>query len=210
MITYIKKSVPNSYVTFEEELDSELYSNIGETWQDYLANKWVKLSDEQVAFRDENPNARVYEVWKMSVAETRVVSELEEAIADKVREIEMYNDSDRVNTFKVNGSLSAWLTVAERSNYRSSIEAAKIVGEESLNFYIGDSLLSLSIASAEGMLAQIQRYADNCFIVTKQHIAAVKAMENVDDVKAFDITADYPEVLNFTIAVSDETTTTAE
>jgi len=65
------------------------------------------------------------------------------------------------------------LTPIERSNYKNSIEAAELVGLENVSFYINDKEISLPLATAKLMLAQIQLYADQCFIVTKQHKAAV-------------------------------------
>jgi hypothetical protein len=49
------------------------------------------------------------------------------------------------------------------------------------------------------MLAQIQLYADQCFIVTKQHITAVEALETIEEVDAYDVSADYPQRLIFTL-----------
>jgi len=48
-------------------------------------------------------------------------------------------------------------------------------------------------------LAQIQIYADRCYIVTETHKAEVNALEAIDDVDNYDITSGYPEKLTFTI-----------
>jgi hypothetical protein len=56
---YIKKSIAKHFVDFAELLKAEEYNNLGETWKDYLDNKWVLLSDEQKAFYEANPNASV-------------------------------------------------------------------------------------------------------------------------------------------------------
>lgn len=66
-VTYIKKSIPKQYVEFETALSPEEYNNIGTTWQDYLDNKWVRLSNEQLAFHNEHPEASVKEVWDMEI-----------------------------------------------------------------------------------------------------------------------------------------------
>ena len=58
MITYIWKQAPGLYIDFEEEIDPIYWEGqIGETLDDFYDGKWVKLSDEQVAFHEENPNA---------------------------------------------------------------------------------------------------------------------------------------------------------
>lgn len=62
---YIKLSIGKHFVDFKEPLDSRMYNNIGENYKDYLDNKWVLLSDEQVSFLKANKDASVKEVWDM-------------------------------------------------------------------------------------------------------------------------------------------------
>lgn len=58
MITYIKRDIQGFYVEFPEEIDPIYWEGmIGETLDDFYNDKWVKLSDEQVAFHKENPDA---------------------------------------------------------------------------------------------------------------------------------------------------------
>jgi hypothetical protein len=49
------------------------------------------------------------------------------------------------------------------------------------------------------MLAQIQLYADQCFLVTKQHEAAVNALDSIESVDNYDITLGYPTKLVFNV-----------
>ena len=49
------------------------------------------------------------------------------------------------------------------------------------------------------MLAQIQLYADQCYMVTKQHKAAVEALDTIEGVDNFDITSGYPEKLQLSL-----------
>lgn len=202
MYTYIKLSILKHFVTFEEPLSSEEYNNIGEDWQDYLDNKWVLLSDEQVTFREEHPDASVLEVWNMEITPPHVRT-LKEAKEEKIDEINTYDASDSVNGFDIerNGEIitSSWLTPAERANYRSSIDAAELVGLTELSLYIGEMPATLPVQTAKLMLAQIQLYADQCFIVTKQHIASVEALDSIADVDAYDVSVGYPDRLVFTL-----------
>jgi len=64
---YIKQSIAKYFVDFAEPLNPEEYNNIGETLDDFLDNKWVLLSDEQVEFYKEHPEANVVEVWNMQM-----------------------------------------------------------------------------------------------------------------------------------------------
>lgn len=195
MFTYIKYNVPNTYVVLEESLNPEEYDNLGSTWQDYLNNKWVLLSEEQVKFHEDNPTASVKEVWDMEVFVYERT--LADAKREKIQEIDSYDTSENVNGFTINHMITTWFTVQERLNYKQSVEAAKLLGVETLQFYVDDNMLNVSPTNAEMMLAALQLYADQCFIVTKQHKIAVEKLETIDEVDNYDYKTGYPEKLNF-------------
>lgn len=192
---YIKLSLKSKFLELENKL-SDSRIDIGSTYEDYLNNLWVLLSDEQVEFYKNNPTASVKEVWDMELTPAPEIT-LDEVKRNVIDAIKMYDSSTEVNAFIVNGVMEAWLTPEERSNYKSSIDAAKLVGLESLSFFINDVLLTTTPQQAELMLANIQLYADHCFIVTKQHIEAVNALETIEEVENYDYTIGYPSKLNF-------------
>lgn len=192
---YIKLSLKSKFLELENKL-SDSRIDVGSTYEDYLNNLWVQLSDEQAEFHKNNPNASVKEVWDMELTPIPEPT-LDEIKENKIRMIKDHDSSTSVNSFIVNGIIEAWLTPEERSNYKSSIDAAKLVGLESLSFYINDILLTTTPTQAELMLAQIQLYADQCFIVTKQHISAVNTLETIEEVESYDYKAGYPLKLNF-------------
>lgn len=202
MKTYIKKSHKGYYIDFPEEIDAEYWAGmIGETLEDFYNGKWVLLSDEQVAFHEANPKASLKEVWDMQItpAPERTI---EQAKREKIDAITEYDNSANVNSFNVTteaGEISYWFTAAERSNYRSSIDAAELIGLENLSFYVGEHAITLPTATAKLMLAQIQLYADQCYMVTKQHKAAVEALDTIEGVDNFDITSGYPEKLQLSL-----------
>ena len=190
---YIKRNIIGDYVTMEQALDAKLHSDIGTTFDDYLNNMWVPLSEDQVKFKEENPSATLREVWQMELS----LRTVEEAKNEMLHKIEQYDQSDNVNSFLVNNSIKAWFTPQERSNYKSSIDAAKLLGMDILSFYINDIMLNVSPINAEQMLAQIQLYADQCFIITKQHKAAVESLQTIEEIDNYDYMSNYPNRLNF-------------
>ena len=196
--TYIKLDIKGRYVTFSTKFNEELYNNIGETYEDYLNNKWVLLSDEQVAFHEEHPSATVEEVWNMELKPV-----VERTLADAKREmlmnIENYDNGENVNDFTINDMIHAWFTPAERGNYANSINAAKLLGKETLIFAVGENVLQVKTEDAEKMLAAIQLYADECYMVTKQHQMEIESLSTIEDVDNFDYTKGYPEKLNFNL-----------
>ena len=199
MVTYIKKNIPSNYITLEKELDKSLHNDVGVTYEAYLNNWWVLLSAEQVKFHEDNPNASIEEVIKMELNLVPQVDELVEAKKQKLTQIINYDRSYKVNNFIINESINAWFTVQERLNYKQSVEAAKLLGEETLDFLVNGMPFTISVTNAEYMLAQIQRYADKCYMVTEQHKANVDALTTVEEVNIYNYTQGYPEMLKFVL-----------
>ena len=64
---YINKEAKPIYVELDALLDPES-NKIGQSWNDYEAGAWVLLSNEQIAFKEANPDATVEEVYNMQLA----------------------------------------------------------------------------------------------------------------------------------------------
>lgn len=122
------------------------------------------------------------------------VMTVEDAKAAKIAEIAAYSDSDAVNSLTFNG-LKTWLTRTVRDGYDTSITAAKNLGEPTVTFMVGDNEMQLPVEQARRVLDLVQRYADACYLVTERHKIAVKALQTVDEVEAYDYTKGYPEKL---------------
>lgn len=197
MVTYIKKNIPDNYVIMENELDKTLHNNVGTTYEAYLNNWWVLLNEEQVKFHELNPDASIEEVINMELKVVVSPDPLIEAKNKVLSDIKQYDTSDSVNSFIINDVIKAWFSVQERLNYKQSVEAAKLLGEEILDFLVNGIPFSISVINAEYMLAQIQRYADKCYMVTEQHKANVNALTTVEEVESYDYTQGYPEMLKF-------------
>lgn len=121
-------------------------------------------------------------------------SDIDMAKAAKIAEIAAYSDSDAVNSLTFNG-IKTWLTRTVRDGYDTSITAAKNLGETNVTFMVGDNEMQLPVEQARRVLDLVQRYADACFIVTERHKIAVKALQTVEEVEAYDYTVGYPEKL---------------
>lgn len=198
---YIKRGL--GYVEFDTPISTELNGNdLGTTWEDYNNGKFVLLSAEQLAFKGEHPTASIKEVLDMQMTPTHVRT-LEDAKNEMISAIEDYDQSDNVNEFIVthDGQVvtTHWFEPNIRANYKNSVESAELVGMQNVSFYVGDIPLTLSTQNAKLMLAQIQLYADACYIVTRQHIAAVEALNTIEAVDAYDYTQGYPTKLTFAV-----------
>jgi len=199
METYIRKSIAGYFAQFPEEIDPTYWQGwIGTTYEDFERDMWIHLSAEQVAFYHEHPYATIKEIIAMSLEPET----LEEAKARKIDEIKEYDLSDAVDSFDVTVggmTMSHWLTPDERANYKNSVDSAEIVGREEVHPMFNGVTLTIPTKTAKLYLAQIQLYADGCWMVTEGHKAAVNALESIEAVDAYDFRTGYPERLSFTL-----------
>lgn len=203
MKTYIRKTIKGYYIEFPEEIDSQYWKGkIGSTYEDFLNDKWVLLSDDQVVFHNEHPEANIIQVLLMILPESHVRT-LEDAKQEKINQIEEYDNSKNVNSFTVvlgeDNAIEHWLTPDQRANYKNSVDAAKLIGLEELHPIFDGIQLTISTSTAELALAQIQLYADRCYIATETHKTEVNNLETIEDVDNYDITSGYPEKLIFNL-----------
>lgn len=118
------------------------------------------------------------------------------AIESKIAEIDAHSNSDAVNELTYNG-MKTWLTPDVRANYKVSIDAAELLGEDDITFAIGGKAVTATIEEAKMLLARIQRYADATYMVTVQHKANVSNLKSIEDVETYDFTKGYPKKLTF-------------
>ena len=121
---------------------------------------------------------------------------------DRLAALEAYDASDAVNGFDVTiggQTMSFWIDRETRADYKSSIEAAELLGRTEVKPVFGGQEVTLDIQMAKMALAQVQIYANQCFGVTQQHKAAIEALLTVQDVEDYDFTADYPPRLSFSV-----------
>jgi hypothetical protein len=178
---------------------------IAADYADFLTGKFYEVTKEQRDFQQENPDASFEEIIDMelkaatfTVPEPEPEKSLAEVIADKVAEIENYDSSRAVNNFIVNDE-PCWLTPEERADYKNSLDAAKLLEVEIVEFWLRDMAYSISIEKAEIMLAQLQLYANKCFICTQKLIQEVRELTTKEEVEEFDYKSAYPQQLTFKI-----------
>lgn len=192
---YIKQ---NKIIELNKMLNPKFYV-IGNSYEEYLKGQYILLTDEQIHYMLHNPNSNIYLIYHLGVRPEPTIEEptLEQVKARKLMEVSQYNTSPNVDQFTINGVIPAWFTPSERTNYALSIQSAKLNGQETLIFAVGNNILQIPTDKAEIMLSAIQLYADNCYMITKQHELAIEALDSIEAVEAYDITAGYPEHLNF-------------
>ena len=127
---------------------------------------------------------------------------LEQAKSDKIAEITAYDTSDKVNGFILNGMLIPWSkndpnspNVEKRMGLRQNIADKVALGEKNISIWLKGMSFTMPCAQAEVLMRSIENYAYECFNVTAAHKVAVSELTTIEEVEAFDVTADYPKQL---------------
>ena len=164
-----------------------------------------------------NDNNEYYDGISVVIGDTRYVSPSEELIlqagyhkveephadplelarGNKLMAIEDYDQSDNVNQFFL-GGVPMWLDAPTRQQLRISIEAYQATGADTVTKWFGGQQFTFPTSAWLQMLNALEVYAAEALNVTEAHKAAVMAMDNVEDIENYDITAGYPEKLNLT------------
>ena len=59
--------------------------------------------------------------------------------------------------------------------------------------------ITISIDKALTLLTAVEMYAKKCFDNTQKHYAEINQLESIEGCLAYDITKDYPDILNIQI-----------
>lgn len=183
---FIKKDNKNIRIaTFDAKVNTGINHNM------------IELTDEQIGFYLEHPYASVAEIQNCALwAQPEPADVLEQAKAQKLEEIIMYDASENVNGFFCD-EVFMWLDRETRAALRNTIDSLKTMGRQTLNIWYGETNMTLSIQEAEHLLAALEVYATDCYNVTAMHKNHVNSLADIEDVNAFDVTADYPQRLHF-------------
>jgi hypothetical protein len=120
----------------------------------------------------------------------------ERYLSDKINEILEYDASSEVNEFFL-GETSIWLDKATRAGLKLRFEAEISLGKDTTTLWYDNIQYSLGLNKATQMLLAIELYASACYDNTQAHVANVKALENIEDIKNYDYRTGYPEKLMF-------------
>lgn len=182
---YIQKDAANIYVTMPEKLDTA-NNDIGTTWEDYVAGKYVLLTEEQIAFKEANEGASVEEVFNMQltpIPEPTPEEKLQTAKDLKRQEVyntdyrHYYIDDNDVYTYDR-------LSLKDQCARKDTVEVN------------GKSYKSSLLLEA---LNEMADYNDICIGLSEKFLSDIEAAETVEDVEVIEVTG-YPEVIRTTTA----------
>lgn len=135
-----------------------------------------------------------YKEWKGKMEQRKLTS----TIKAKLAEITAYDTSSKVNGFSLNGNV-VWLDKATRVGLMNSTKIAKEAGQKTTTLWLDNMMIEVDCDKAIQLLSALEMYALDCFNVTAAHKQAVSKLTTVEEVEAFDITADYPQQLEMTV-----------
>ena len=124
-------------------------------------------------------------------------TQIEQAIVDKITEINEYDSSSTINSFTING-ITLWLNKDQRANLMRGFEAQKNAGIKTVNIWYNNQPINLLVDNALNILSAVEVYAIECFNVTSTHKKQVSSLTNLDKINSFNIKAGYPDKLTFT------------
>lgn len=180
---YIKK---NLIYDFEFHLNSNY--NLGFSYSDCAAGKFVRLSQEQISFYHEHPSATCAEIWNMKLNEpTPDINQLKINLANKA---EQYYNSDAINLVPIQG-VNMYLDPLTRFKLAARFAAEKKYKEISNLTYNGKTY-SLPITILEDILDSLEIYYGECWDVKECHLSAISNIESFSD-SDYDYTLNYPQ-----------------
>lgn len=130
------------------------------------------------------------------VPEPTEEQKLSRAKKEVQRDIENYDQSSAVNEFSV-GGINVWLDKATRAGLLLRFQAEAAQGLVSTSLWYNNMQFPLQVEQAIQMLYAIELYASACYDNTQRHLAAIKELQTIEEVEAYDYKAGYPEKLRF-------------
>lgn len=215
--TYITKKNKLTYIGLNDLLDPSC-NDIGESYLDFLAGKWVLLSEDQVLFKEEHPDATIREVLDMKIAEKEPEPSQDDVIESKVfnrakdRKLdEICAQDDKSNKFFIsvisegkevtNGEF--WMDKDLRNSLLNvTLPALQQNGDTTTRLWsntIPPASIEVPIDWALNCIPIVEVYAKKTYDMTQGNIAKVYAAKTVDEINSIDVESGYPPYLTFTL-----------
>lgn len=172
----------------------------------FTKNNEIKYANRIVVIKDGmqiiNPTEEMIlaDGWVEYVAPTPQEPSEEEKLQNaknrKIIEINSYDTSDNVNSFTYKGT-EMWLSREDRIVLKDRFEREKSNSVEITNLYYNGYAINITPDEGIYLIDSISAYADKCFDNTQKNISLSNACMSVEEVESIDVTAGYPDKLNF-------------
>lgn len=152
-----------------------------------------------------SPNSKNMEKDELDDSDTRIVSiivknkptllDIKNHLLSLQKE---YDSSAEVNCFIINDE-KVWLDKATRVGLFNIINLEKSSGTDTTTLWFNNIPTKINVDKALALLTAVEMYAKKCFDNTQKHYAEINQLESIEACLAYDITKDYPDILNIQI-----------
>ena len=220
--TYITKRNKLTYIGLDDLLDPSC-NDIGESYLDFLAGKWVLLSEEQVLFKEEHPNATIREVLDMKIAEKEPEPSQAEVIEAEVfnrakdRKLdEIRAQDDKSNKFFISvmsggkevANSEFWMDKDLRNSLLNvTLPALQKNGDTTTKLWsntIPPTSIEVPIDWALNCIPVVEIYAKKTYDMMQGNIAKVYAAKTVDEINSIDVESGYPPYITFELNLTPD------
>lgn len=215
--TYITKRNKLTYIGLNDLLDPSC-NDIGESYLDFLAGKWVLLSEEQMLFKEEHPEATVEEVFNMKLVEKIdediAANELARAKSDKLEAI--YQQDSQSNKFFISvisegkeiANNEFWMDKDLRNSLLNvTLPALQKNGDTTTRLWsntIPPTSIEVPIDWALNCIPVVEIYAKKTYDVMQGNIAKVYEAQSVDELNSIDVESGYPPYITFELNLTPD------
>lgn len=215
--TYITKENKLTYIGLNDLLDPSC-NDIGESYLDFLAGKWVLLSADQVQFKEEHPDATVEEVFNMKLVEKIdediAVNELARAKSDKLESI--YQQDSQSNKFFISvisegkevANSEFWMDKDLRNSLLNvTLPALQQNGDTTTRLWsntIPPTSIEVPIDWALNCIPIVEVYAKKTYDLMQGNIAKVYEAQSVDEINRIDVESGYPPYITFELNLTPD------
>lgn len=144
-------------------------------------------------------------MWEKKLVKgtTQTIESVQQEVLNYVKQqvvsnIEKYDASKSVNSFKVNG-VDTWLDKATRVGLMNSIITLKALGKTEMTLWLNSIPYIINVDTLHQLLISLEDYAIKCYNQTSHHLLNVSHMTDPYEIESYDYTQGYPEKLEFIV-----------
>ena len=220
--TYITKRNKLTYIGLNDLLDPSC-NDIGGSYLDFLAGKWVLLSEYQVQFKKDHPEATIKEVLDMKIAEREPEPSQAEVIEAEVfnRAKDRKLDEIRAQDYESNKFFISvisegkevvnsefWMDKDLRNSLLNvTLPALKQNGDTTTMLWsntISPTSIEVPIDWALNCIPVVEVYAKKTYDIMQGNIAKVYAAKTVDEINSIDVESGYPPYITFELNLTPD------
>lgn len=182
--TYLNREVRGNYVELNEPLDGN-YAQ-GSTYDDYRTGRpapWIPLSEEQLQFKESNPESSIKEVIEMTLDQTRLTRNARSTKMNELRtarEAKRSMTLDGVETYVSSG-------VRQQALYDASMTSDVVLAGK-----------HYTMSEGRVLVGEMDSYDADVDEVYRNKMEEVNVAESVEAIQAVDAASGYPDIVTLT------------